>query len=90
MARYEPTTERGIALKAIADSLLEGAQLPGMLRAARPLINRELDATIAGVDANPEAAADGLRPLALSLALALDIKPHELAEARGGGLGDGT
>jgi hypothetical protein len=82
MARYAPTTDRGRALSALADELLASVQLPGMLRAALPLVHRELDKTIAAVDAKPEAATAALRPLVARLVVALELDPAELvAEA---------
>ena len=82
MARYEPTTDRGRAVRALCDELLEGIELPWMFRGALPLALANLDKTIAAIDQQPEATTATLRPLVARLVVALELDPAELvAEA---------
>jgi hypothetical protein len=79
MPRYEPQGETARALRALADQLLAGVELPVLLRSALPFVHRELDAMLAAADADPERARQALRPYVASLARAFDFTPEDLA-----------
>lgn len=78
MARYQPDSEAGLAVRALADEIIAGVELPAFLRGMMPLFEREIDRMVEGVDRNPEAAREGLRPLVVRLVDALGIEPAEL------------
>lgn len=78
MSRYQPTTPTGNAVRELVDEMLSTVRLPGMLAAAMPLVHRELDKVIAGIDADPDAARARLRPLAAKVVTALGFTGADL------------
>ena len=81
MSRYEPTTDTGRAVRALVDEMLSTVRLPGMLAAALPLVHRELDKMIGGVDADPDAARERLRPLFVRVVRAFGFTRADLDDA---------
>jgi len=81
MSRYEPDTDTGQAVRALVDEMLSTVRLPGMMAAALPLVHRELDKMIAGIDADPDAARDRLRPLFVRVVRALGFSAADLEDA---------